>query len=296
MAFTKTNFVDNQTVIDADTLNAIQDELIRVSGLLGKDIQSATINDSGHLILTLTDGTTLDAGVAKGAQGEKGATGPTGANGKSAYAYAVEGGYTGTETEFAAKLAAEKFANPNALTFTGAVTGSYDGSEPVSVEIPSGGGSGGSASLQLLTENTLTEDTATIYVDGFSADRLAFAVAPYGSKANSGNVNGLFTFGFSDDSSININMNSAFVTNAEGKAWNKHIFYATVNGNVLYILAKKETGIWDTNIDIHILSNFSGALLKMVLLPQTVKITSLSIGLSSTGVIGANTQFKVVCA
>ena len=27
--------------------------------------------------------------------------------------------------------------NPNALTFTGAVTGSYDGSNPVSVEIPS---------------------------------------------------------------------------------------------------------------------------------------------------------------
>lgn len=78
MAFSKTIFVDNQTVIDADTLNAIQDELIRVAGLLGKDIQSAAINDSGHLILTLTDGTTLDAGVAKGAQGEKGATGPAG--------------------------------------------------------------------------------------------------------------------------------------------------------------------------------------------------------------------------
>lgn len=29
--------------------------------------------------------------------------------------------------------------NPNALTFTGAVTGSYDGSAPLSVEIPSGG-------------------------------------------------------------------------------------------------------------------------------------------------------------
>ena len=186
--------------------------------------------------------------------------------------------------------------NPNALTFTGAVTGSYDGSAPLSVEIPSGGGSGGSASLQLLTEDTLTEDTATIYVDGFSADRLAFAVAPYGSTANSGNVNGLFKFGFSDNSSININMNSALVTNTASKAWNKHIFYATVNGNVLYILAKRETGVWDTNIDINILSNFSGAFLKMVLLPQTVKITSLSIGLSSTGVIGANTQLKVVCA
>lgn len=81
MAFSKKNFVDNQTVIDADTLNAIQDEIIRVAGLLGKDIQSASINDSGHLILTLTDGTTLDAGVAKGAQGEKGPTGPAGPQG-----------------------------------------------------------------------------------------------------------------------------------------------------------------------------------------------------------------------
>ena len=69
MAFSKKNFVDNQTVIDAATLNAIQDELIRVAGLLGKDIQSATIDNSGHLILTLTDGTTLDAGVAKGSDG-----------------------------------------------------------------------------------------------------------------------------------------------------------------------------------------------------------------------------------
>ena len=30
-----------------------------------------------------------------------------------------------------------KLPNPKALTFTGAVTGSYDGSNPVSVEIPS---------------------------------------------------------------------------------------------------------------------------------------------------------------
>ena len=65
MAFSKKNFVDNQTVIDADTLNAIQDELIRVAGLLGKDIQSAAINDSGHLILTLTDGTPLAAGMPR---------------------------------------------------------------------------------------------------------------------------------------------------------------------------------------------------------------------------------------
>ena len=34
----------------------------------------------------------------------------------------------------------DKLPNPNALTFTGAVTGSYDGSAAVSVKIPSGGG------------------------------------------------------------------------------------------------------------------------------------------------------------
>ena len=43
----------------------------------------------------------------------------------------------------------EKLPNPNALTFTGAVTGSYDGSAPLSVEIPSGGGSGSDISLGL---------------------------------------------------------------------------------------------------------------------------------------------------
>ena len=86
-----------------------------------------------------------------GPAGEPGATGPAGPagsdgdDGKSAYQYAVEGGYTGTEAEFAAKLAAEiptVLPNPNALTFTGAVSGSYDGSAPLKVEIPSGGGSG----------------------------------------------------------------------------------------------------------------------------------------------------------
>ena len=77
MALEKVVYEDNVTVIEAAHLNAIQDEIIRVAGLLGKDIQSATINDSGHLILMLTDGTTLDAGVAKGSKGDTGAPGKT---------------------------------------------------------------------------------------------------------------------------------------------------------------------------------------------------------------------------
>lgn len=63
-----------------------------------------------------------------------------GADGKSAYSYAQDGGYTGTESEFAAKLAAEKLPNPYALTFTGAVSETYDGSSAKTIEIPSGGG------------------------------------------------------------------------------------------------------------------------------------------------------------
>ena len=43
--------------------------------------------------------------------------------------------------------------NPNALTFTGAVTGSYDGSEPVTVEIPSGG-----EKWETILDLTLEED------------------------------------------------------------------------------------------------------------------------------------------
>ena len=103
-----------------------------------------------------------------GQKGDKGDAGAAGADGKSAYAYAVEGGYTGTEEEFAAKLAQEKFANPNALTFTGAVTGSYDGSEAVTVEIPSGGEDGEivTADETVLASGTIATGTvANTYID-----------------------------------------------------------------------------------------------------------------------------------
>ena len=107
----------------------------------------------------------------KGDKGDTGATGPAGADGapgtdgKSAYQYAQEGGYTGTEAAFAAKLAAEKLANPYALSFTGAVAGSYDGSEPLTVEIPSGGGE--ETELPIIQEYTIEGDeTASIVFTG----------------------------------------------------------------------------------------------------------------------------------
>ena len=52
------------------------------------------------------------------------------------------------------------FPNPNALTFTGAATGSYDGSSPIEINIPDGGGT------------DVTVDT-TLSVAGQAADAKA---------------------------------------------------------------------------------------------------------------------------
>lgn len=133
-----------------------------VDGQPGTDGITPTIGDNGNWFLGATD----TGKPSRGATGDTGPTGATGAqglagtDGKSAYQYAVEGGYTGTEAEFAAKLAQEMpqtLPNPNALTFTGSVTGSYDGSAPLRVEIPSGGGAGGEV-WKLLSDETVTED------------------------------------------------------------------------------------------------------------------------------------------
>ena len=78
----------------------------------GADGITPTIGENGNWYLGATDtgkpsrGEKGDTG-ANGPQGPKGDTGATGADGKSAYSYAQDGGYTGTEAEFAAKLAAE---------------------------------------------------------------------------------------------------------------------------------------------------------------------------------------------
>ena len=82
---------------------------------IGADGITPTIGDNGNWYLGATDTGKPSRGEkgekgetgARGEKGADGATGATGADGKSAYSYAVDGGYTGTEEEFAAKLAAE---------------------------------------------------------------------------------------------------------------------------------------------------------------------------------------------
>ena len=214
-----------------------------------------------------------------------------GADGKSAYQYAVDGGYTGTEAEFAAKLAQEKFANPNALTFTGAVTGSYDGSAPLSVEIPSGGGAEADH-VGIISEGTLSEDVANIVVDGFAKRMIALAVVPYGSTANSGTIKVSLQLGLDNGERLTINPTFSFVTNSAAISWNKIVAFAFVDADTVDVTAYRDGTSQSTNIYFSASSNFWWA--KQVYTTGVGKITSVTIGLQADGVIGKNTAYKVV--
>lgn len=67
--------------------------------------------DGGANVITVTktDGTTSTFAVRNGSRGS---VGPAGADGKSAYQYAQDGGYTGTQEEFAAKQAEDHIPVP----------------------------------------------------------------------------------------------------------------------------------------------------------------------------------------
>lgn len=214
--------------------------------------------------------------------------------GKSAYQYAVEGGYTGTEAAFAAKLAAEKFANPNALTFTGAVTGSYDGSEPLTVEIPGGGGAE-AEHMEIISEGTLSEDVANIAVDGFAKRMIALAVVPYGSAANSGTIKVMLQLGLDNGESLTLSPPLNFVTNAASISWNKIVAFVFVDAGTVDVTVVRDGSSSDSNILFYTLGNSNIWWAKQVY-TGVEKITSVSIGLQSDGVIGKNTAYKVVGA
>lgn len=139
----------NTTTISVDgaAIATVEDGADGKPVAAGADGVTPHIGDNGNWYIGVTD-------TGKPSRGEKG---DPGATGKTAYQYAVDGGYAGTEAEFSQKLAEEMpdaLPNPNALTFTGAAAGSYDGSAPLSVEIPSGGGS---PDAVLYTAQTLTD-------------------------------------------------------------------------------------------------------------------------------------------
>lgn len=55
--------------------------VLRLNGYVSRGVKAAEIDENGHLLLTLTDGTVADIGRAVGPQGKKGDKGDTGAKG-----------------------------------------------------------------------------------------------------------------------------------------------------------------------------------------------------------------------
>ena len=146
----------NEWVFNITEMAEVDDIPVAVNEALAQAKASGEFDGANGLTPTIGENGNWylgDADTGKPSRGEKG---DKGSGGKSAYQYAQDGGYTGTEEEFAAKMAAEMpttLPNPNALTFTGAVNGSYDGSAPVTVEIPSGG-----EKWETILDLTLEED------------------------------------------------------------------------------------------------------------------------------------------
>ena len=121
-----------------------------------------------------------------GPQGEQGAQGPAGADGKSAYQYAQDGGYTGTEAEFAAKLAAEIPTVDSTLTQSGKVADAAVVGEKfreLSEEIANLSSSGISATARDLLITVLRNG---VYSNNQSANITALETALGGSGESGG--------------------------------------------------------------------------------------------------------------
>ncbi len=168
---------------------------------------TASNEDGGTNVITvsLSSGDNSTFNVKNGSKGSKGDTGATGAagkdgangkDGKSAYQYAKDSGYTGTEAEFAAKLADESggihigpdaptdgsviwidtdeedegggsysgdipsaLPNPYALTINGI---SYDGSEAVDITVTGGTVTDGDVQIETVLSDNLFDSTTAM--------------------------------------------------------------------------------------------------------------------------------------
>ena len=98
--------------------DAEQGKYVGIPAIKGTDGAPGAKGDKGDTGAIGPQGPKGDVGP-QGPKGDTGPAGTTGADGKSAYQYAQDGGYTGTETEFSEKLAQEQLTGTtNNLTPT----------------------------------------------------------------------------------------------------------------------------------------------------------------------------------
>lgn len=142
------------------------------------------------------------------------------ANDKDLAAVAKSGSYNDLSNRPTIPTVPNALKNPNALTFTGAVSATYDGSAPVSVEIPAGGGggnTGGDAEWRLIKTITVPATAAegasgVNWVDmsaggvlfGFDTDNDGnpFSISDFVIEANVGIVEASNSINMETDSSI----------------------------------------------------------------------------------------------
>lgn len=119
----------NAALPNISTVRGALDELVPKSHThANKDTLDKLSDSNGKLQYNGSD-----VGL-KGDKGDKGAPGAKGADGKSAYQYAVEGGYTGTETEFAEKLAQEQLTGTTGTLTPSQVYNAVSAGIPVKVQ------------------------------------------------------------------------------------------------------------------------------------------------------------------
>lgn len=126
----------------------------------GVSITNCTINDSGNLIVTLSDGTTIDAGHCVGAKGDKGDKGDAGADGTNGEK--GEKGDTGANGENG-----KDGISPTIEVYTNTTT-SYqlkiNNADGTSIITPNLLGSGASTTRYYIYDNTFyTNYTGSIY-------------------------------------------------------------------------------------------------------------------------------------
>lgn len=86
-------------ITTTDGMTTVSDSLQGAPGVAGVGITAIHYNEAvGKLTIVLSDGTSFTTADIRGEKGE---------TGKTAYEYAKDGGYSGSESEFAAKLAKE---------------------------------------------------------------------------------------------------------------------------------------------------------------------------------------------
>lgn len=118
MALKKTTYVSGSTIITAENLNDIQDSVISLENTERTSISGGSVTGGANALVTKE---VLDA----------------------------------TSQLITDEIPSE-LKNPYALTFTGASSGTYDGSSAVTINIPSGGIGGTAVTLKTWTGSDMT--------------------------------------------------------------------------------------------------------------------------------------------